>query len=63
PMGGDGDEVAATTIVFLVFSDPKQHLKSLSKMVKAIQSEEFLKALHAAGTVEDMQAVLEARLG
>lgn len=63
PMGGDGDEVEATTIVFLVFSDTKQHLKSLSKMVKAIQSEEFLTALHAAENVEDMQVVLEERLG
>ena len=62
PMGGDGDEVEATTIVFLVFSDPKQHLKSLSKMVKAIQSEEFLTALHAAENVEDMQVVLDERL-
>lgn len=61
-MGGDGDAVEATTIVFLVFSDPKQHLKSLSKMVKAIQSEEFLTALQDAETVEDMQVVLEERL-
>lgn len=63
PMGGEGAPVEATTIIFLVFSDPKQHLKTLSGMVKAIRSEEFLRDLQGAATVEDMESVLTARLG
>lgn len=62
PMGGEGEPVEASTVIFLVFSDPKQHLKTLSTMVKAIQSEEFLASLQSAASVEDMQTILNNRL-
>lgn len=64
PMGAPGDEpIDVKTVIFLVLTDGKAHLRALSATVKAIQDAEFIQQLHAATTPEGLMAVYGERVG
>ncbi|MDR1078732.1 MAG: PTS sugar transporter subunit IIA [Propionibacteriaceae bacterium] len=65
PMGGDADDepVAVTTVLFLVLSDPSRQVDALSRIVRAIQTDDFVPSLHRAETAAELHTILSGRLG
>lgn len=58
-MGGDEeDTVDAGLVIVLVVSDPTNHVKQLSKLIKSLQREDFRTALREAPDTPAAQQVL-----
>ena len=58
-MGGDSDaQVPVSTVFLLVFADSAQHVPLLSKLIRSIQKESFVHAVHDAHDAAAMAAVL-----
>ena len=62
-MGDPDTAVEVSTVVMLVFADSSQHLPLLSKIVKSLQDQSFVDAMHEAGGTEELSVVLAGRLG